>query len=157
MTNSFITSVQDGQQADLNHKLKSLLTWTLHAIILIFLDMFKLTFQTFLITHLFQHIYCLPKLLHHLDQFITSTLAKYPGFIYRHIFLNKWRRMVLIFLCVVAWIVLWAFSGVMPHLLSKTIGSTDSFLTMPISTTLIWILADNADPRLLLSMTPVTS
>ena len=52
---------------------------------------------------------------------------------------NKGRSIILIPLCIVAWIVFWAFSGVVPHLLAKTISSTDGFLTVPISTMLIWI------------------
>ena len=48
------TSVQDGQLADLNHKQRSLLTCALNAMVfLIILDMFELTFWTFMIIYLF--------------------------------------------------------------------------------------------------------
>ena len=49
------TSVWDGQLADLNHKQRSLLTCALNAMVfLIILDMFELTFWTFMIIYLFR-------------------------------------------------------------------------------------------------------
>ena len=41
----------------------------------------------------------------------------------------------------------------MPHILAKTGGSTDGFLTLPISAMLIWIWDSSAVARLLLSIT----
>ena len=46
---------------------------------------------------------------------------------------------------------------VMPHFLANTVGSTDNFLTMPISPMLISIWADNAVAILSLSITSVAS
>ena len=48
-----------------------------------------------------------------------------------------------------------SFLRVMSHLLSETIGSTDSYLTVPISALLIWFRPDNAVTRLSLSITSV--
>ena len=51
-------------------------------------------------------------------------------------------------LWVVSWVVFWVLFRVVPHCFAKTIGSTDAFLTMLISTMLIWIWANNAVARL---------
>ena len=65
--------------------------------------------------------------------------------------------MFLIPLWIVACVVFWVISGVMPHLLAKTIGTSDGFLTVPISTTLPWIWADSAVARLSSSMISMAS
>ena len=73
------TRILDGQLAD-HHDC----SWHAHSMLsfLIISNVFK---QIFLLIFLFQYMYHSLKPLHQLWLFITSTLAKYPGYIYRHI------------------------------------------------------------------------